>query len=72
MLTGSSARKLRREGVDLLAGRAVLCSMHPFAELGDRFDLEAALRLGLVPLVVMAEAPDRTVRGTSTCTCNRR
>ena len=65
VLTGSSARKLRREGVDLLAGRAVLCSMHPFmaAELGDRFDLGAALRLGLVPLVVMADAPDRTLRG---------
>ena len=65
VLTGSSARKLRREGVDLLAGRAVLCSMHPFmaAELGDRFDLEAALRLGMVPLVVMADEPDRTLRG---------
>ena len=65
VLTGSSARKLRREGVDLLAGRALLCSMHPFmaAELGDSFDLAAALRVGLVPLVVMAEAPDRTLRG---------
>ena len=65
VLTGSSARKLRREGVDLLAGRALLCSMHPFmaAELGDRFDLGSALRLGLVPLVVMADAPDRTLRG---------
>ena len=39
--------------------------MHPFmaAELGSRFDLEAALRLGLVPLVVMADAPERTLRG---------
>ncbi len=65
VLTGSSARKLRREGVDLLAGRAVRCSMHPFmaAELGDRFDLEAALRLGMVPLVVMADAPERTLGG---------
>ena len=38
VLTGSSARKLRREGVDLLAGRALPCSMHPFmaAELGGR------------------------------------
>ncbi|MDE0220362.1 MAG: DUF4143 domain-containing protein, partial [Spirochaetaceae bacterium] len=65
VLTGSSARKLRREGVDLLAGRALLCSMHPFmaAELAERFELEEALRLGLVPLVVMADAPDRTLRG---------
>lgn len=53
VLTGSSARKLRREGVDLLAGRAVLRALHPFmaAELGDRFDLGPALTRGLVPLV---------------------
>ena len=35
----------------------------PAAELGHGFDLAAALRVGLVPLVVMAEAPDRTLRG---------
>ena len=54
VLTGSSARKLKRTGVDLLAGRAVLKTMHPFmaAELGAAFDLECALRFGLVPLVV--------------------
>ena len=39
--------------------------MHPFmaAELGHGFDLAAALRVGLVPLVVMAAAADRTLRG---------
>ena len=65
VLTGSSARKLRRSGVDLLAGRAVRCEMHPFmaAELGDRFDLARSIEQGLVPLVVMAEQPDRTLRG---------
>ena len=43
VLSGSSARKLKRAGVDLLAGRAVVRSMHPFvaAELGARFDLPA-------------------------------
>ena len=52
-LTGSSARKLRRTGVDLLAGRAVLRTMHPFmaAELGETFDLQRALRDGMLPLV---------------------
>ena len=52
-LTGSSARKLRRTGVDLLAGRAVLRTMHPFmaAELGAAFDLQRALRDGMLPLV---------------------
>ena len=65
VLTGSSARKLRRSGVDLLAGRAVRCAMHPFmaAELGGAFDLARSLESGLVPLVVMAEDPDRTLRG---------
>ncbi len=58
VLTGSSARKLRRGGIDLLAGRAVLRTMHPFmaSEL-PRFDLEGSLRKGLVPLVVMADDP---------------
>ena len=65
VLTGSSARTLRRAGVDLLAGRAVLCAMHPFmaAELGDAFDLGRSLESGMVPLVRMAEQPDRTLRG---------
>jgi uncharacterized protein len=60
VLTGSSARKLRRGGVDLLAGRAVVRTLHPFmaAEL-ESFDLEVALRQGLVPLVVAsADAAD--------------
>ncbi len=64
VLTGSSARKLRRGGVDLLAGRALLQSLHPFmaAELGDDFELQAALELGLVPVVVDAPEPQRTLR----------
>ncbi len=60
-LTGSSARKIRRAGVDLLGGRAVRRIMPPFmaAELGDRFDLQRALREGLLPLVWGSpEGPD--------------
>ena len=58
VLTGSSARKLRRGGVDLLGGRAVHRTLHPFmaAELPE-FDLERALRRGLLPLVVGAPDP---------------
>jgi len=57
VLTGSSARKLKREGVDLLAGRAVVRHMHPFmaAELQDTFTVEKALQVGLVPLVIESE-----------------
>jgi uncharacterized protein len=41
ILTGSSARMLRRAGEDLLAGRAVLRTLHPFtaAELGDQLSI---------------------------------
>ena len=58
ILTGSSARKLRRGGVDLLGGRAVHRTMHPFmaAELPE-FDLGKALQIGLLPLAVGAPEP---------------
>lgn len=51
ILTGSSARKLRREGVNLLAGRAIQHSMHPLLiqEVGASFQLEHALTLGMLP-----------------------
>lgn len=63
VLTGSSARKLRRGGVDLLAGRAVVRTLHPFmaSEL-DRFNFQAALTHGLLPLVVAAESPVDVLR----------
>jgi len=64
VLTGSSARKLRRTAVDLLGGRALVTSMHPFlaAELGSRFDLGRALRLGLVPGILGADDPEKALR----------
>jgi len=63
ILTGSSARKLRRGGVNLLAGRALLTHFHPFmaAELGSDFSLDTALRDGLIPLIVSAKEPDKTL-----------
>lgn len=50
-LTGSSARKLKRGSVNLLAGRAFVYNLFPFtsAELGDRFDLHSALSYGTLP-----------------------
>ncbi len=53
ILSGSSARKLRRGGTDLLAGRAVERFLFPFvhAEIPDSFDLEAALRFGTLPAI---------------------
>ncbi|NLB68979.1 MAG: ATP-binding protein [Lentisphaerae bacterium] len=51
-LCGSSARKLRQAGINLLAGRALSRSLYPFQpdELGDSFDLEDALRYGTLPV----------------------
>ena len=57
-LLGSSARKLKAAGVNLLAGRALHKTMHPLtpAELGDDFDLDTALDTGTIPLVWSADA----------------
>ena len=64
ILTGSSARKLKQAGVDLLAGRAVVHYLHPYmaCELGDAFSLNESLRLGLVPLVLGAGNPSEALR----------
>ena len=58
-LLGSSARKLKTAGTNLLAGRALHKAMHPLtpAELGGDFNLDDALRYGTIPLVWTA--PDR-------------
>lgn len=52
-LTGSSARKLRRNGVNLLAGRALTYRMYPLTaeELGDQFDLQKSLQFGHLPAI---------------------
>jgi len=52
-LCGSSARKLRRGGANLLAGRALTLSMESFsvAELRSEFDLRFSLDWGLLPFV---------------------
>lgn len=64
VLTGSSARKLKRSGVDLLAGRAVLRQLTPYmaAELGPRFQLQEALTIGMLPLVIGSADPQDTLR----------
>lgn len=51
ILTGSSARKLRRGGYNLLAGRALLNFMHPLVakEIGKNFSLDQALLRGMLP-----------------------
>lgn len=61
ILTGSSARTLKRKGVNLLAGRALQYHMHPLVvqELGDAFHLEHALKLGMLPATYTYDDPER-------------
>ena len=53
VLTGSSARKLRRGASNLLAGRAFVHNLYPLTvpELQDAFVLEDALRWGTLPRI---------------------
>ena len=64
ILTGSSARKLRRAGVNLLGGRLTWRNFHPYlaGELGSDFDLDDALQTGLLPLVRASRRPAETLK----------
>lgn len=59
VLCGSSARQLKRKGVNLLGGRASERYFHPFLpqELKESFDLTKNLEVGSLPLVWNAEDP---------------
>ena len=64
ILTGSSARKLRRSAVNLLAGRALTYHMHPLtvAEQGAAFELAQSLQLGHLPARFNEPDPARYLR----------
>ncbi|OGT22971.1 MAG: hypothetical protein A3C55_01730 [Gammaproteobacteria bacterium RIFCSPHIGHO2_02_FULL_42_13] len=64
LLTGSSARKLRRSGVNLLGGRAHVQHLHPFSfcELQSQFDLLRAVNYGLLPSVYLSDTPDENLQ----------
>ncbi len=59
LMTGSSARKLRRGGINLLGGRARTKHLHPLTcrELGKRFHLIRALERGLLPSIYFSDDP---------------
>lgn len=61
ILTGSSARKLKRKGPNLLAGRALVYRLYPLTanELGNNFDLPRALQYGLLPSVYTEKDPKK-------------
>lgn len=59
LLTGSSARKLKRGHANLLAGRAWTLQLFPLilSEIA-KFDLNRALRFGLLPVVWLSQDPE--------------
>ena len=62
ILTGSSARKLKTDGVNLLAGRAFVCHLYPFSflEVGGGFNLDHALCWGMLPKIFsLADSEDK-------------
>ncbi len=53
VLSGSSARKLKTQGANLLGGRAFEYRLFPltFTELGSQFELDSSLNLGMLPSI---------------------
>ena len=64
LLTGSSARKLRRGGVNLLGGRARTKVLHPLTwmELSGHFDLDRAVCRGTIPSIYFSDDPVADLR----------
>jgi uncharacterized protein len=64
VLTGSSARSLRKKGVNLLAGRALVYHMHPLLlqEMGDVFNLKTVLHYGLLPSILSEPDPKKYLK----------
>ncbi len=64
ILTGSSARKLRRGGVNLLAGRALTYRLSALTaeESGNDFDLTLAIKFGMLPEVLNAAKEEDKAR----------
>ena len=59
VFTGSSSRKLKQSGTNLLAGRAWIYHLYPFTcfELGEKFNLRQVLQWGSFPEAALAESP---------------
>ena len=67
LLTGSSARKLRRGGVNLLGGRARTKYLHPltFNELGSHFDLKRVVERCTIPSIYFSDDPQSDLHSCS-------
>lgn len=63
ILCGSSARKLRRQGVNTLGGRAVPQYLYPFvsSEIPD-FDIDIAVNNGMMPRFYLSKNPQNMLK----------
>ncbi len=63
IMTGSSSRKLKRHGINLLGGRALLKHMPPFfaKEIKDVFELKKNILLGMLPIVLDSSVPEEVL-----------
>lgn len=63
ILCGSSARKLKRSGANLLGGRAIRKTLHPLvsAEIPD-FDIDKAVNVGMLPRHYLAASPAKRIQ----------
>lgn len=66
VLTGSSARKLKRGGANLLPGRIVLERLDPLCagEIAEKVDLDRAMRLGMLPGIYWGDDEAGELLGT--------
>lgn len=57
IITGSSARKLKRAGVNLLGGRALTFHLHPFVylEIKNHFSFEDSIQFGTIPPIYLED-----------------
>lgn len=64
LLTGSSARRLKERGVNLLGGRAGKMNLHPFVwpEIREfNPTLDRILKYGMLPSVFLSDVPDEVL-----------
>lgn len=62
ILTGSSARKLKRNNVNLLAGRALALKLHPICSLERKINIYQALRFGCLPKMYLNDDPSENLK----------
>lgn len=64
ILTGSSARKLRKNGINLLGGRANSYHLHPFtySEMGADFNILDSLSYGTLPPIYFSDSPRKDLK----------